>query len=299
MRELDWDQLRIFLAVHRGRSVRAAAQLLRVSHSTVSRRLTELETGLGARLFNRGPDGFVLTAVGEAALPRAERAETEILGLQRDIFGQDARLSGTVRITMPPVFAERLIMPHLAEFAARYPDVRLEIIPTYALSDLSRRDADIAVRFQEKPDQYLFGRRLPRFADAIYAAPEYVAAHRFDGEAPTATWLGWGDSEDLPAWVADTPFPRCRVWHDCADPLAQVEAAKAGMGMAVLPCLIGDPEPGLVRVMGQPPYKGRQGWVLTHPDLKTTERVRFCVRFICEAVDRHADLVTGEQVGAA
>lgn len=294
MRDLDWGQLRIFLAVHRGRSVRAAADLLRISHSTVSRRLAELESDLGARLFDRGPDGFVLTDVGRAALPSAERAETEILRLQREVFGQDTRLSGTVRVTMSPIFAQRLIIPHLAEFAALYPDIRLEIVSTYALSDLSRRDADIAIRFQEKPDPYLFGRRLPRFADAVYATPEYIAAHRFEGEAPTASWIGWGDGEDMPKWVGNTPFPKCSVWHDCPDPLAQVEAAKAGLGMAILPCFVGDHEPGLERVLGKPPYQDRQGWVLTHPKLKETERVRLCVRFISEAVEQHSRLVAGD-----
>ncbi len=295
MSQFEWSDLRIFLAVSRGRSVRSGAKLLGVSHSTVSRRLVAMENALGARLFERRPEGYFLTAAGENILPGAERIETEIIGMQTEVFGQDARLSGPVRISMPPILAQRLVMPHLKRFADLYPEIELEIISSYTLSDMSRRNADIAVRFQDSPDPFLFGRRLPEFADSIYAHPDYVADHRFTGENATAKWLGWGDGLDLPAWVKDTPFPTLRVGHECPDPLAQVEAAKAGLGVAILPCFVGDATPELMRVPDAGVYKSRQGWVLTHPDLKTTERVRTCVRFLVDAIQGHAELVTGAQ----
>lgn len=293
MNDLEWSDVGIFLAVCRGRSVRSAARLLDVSHSTVSRRLGAMEKALGARLFDRRPEGYFLTAAGERILPHAERVESEITALKTGVFGLDTELAGPVRITMPPILAQCLLMPHLARFSDLYPDIGLEIISSYALSDMSRRNADIAVRFQEAPDGFLFGRRLPAFGDSIYATRAYIEAHSFTGENPSATWLGWGDGEDRPAWTADMPFPAMRVGHDCPDPLAQREAARAGLGAAILPCFIGDPDPDLIRVPGVDAFKSRPGWVLTHPDLKTTERVRTCVRFLVAAVESHTGLVTG------
>lgn len=293
MTDFEWSDLKVFLAITRGRSVRAGAKLIGVSHSTVSRRLSAMEAALGARLFDRRPEGYFLTPLGEQILPRAERVEGEVLGLQTDVLGRDAALAGPIRISMPPVFAQYLIMPHLKRFSDKYPDVTLEVISSYSLTDMSRRNADIAVRFQEAPDPNLFGRRLPPFGDSIYATADYIAEHSFTGDAPTARWLGWGDGEDSPGWVADTPFPNMQVGHECPDPLAQLEAARAGLGVAILPCFVGDPDPGLNRVHGAGTYKSRIGWVLTHPDLKTTERVRTCVRFLVEAVESHAGLVAG------
>lgn len=293
MNELEWSDLGVFLGVCRGKSVRSAARLLGVSHSTVSRRLSVMENALGARLFERRPEGYFLTAAGERILPHAERVENEFISLKTAVFGIDTELAGPIRITMPPILAECLLMPHLARFSELYPEIDLEIISSYALSDMSRRSADIAVRFQETPDGFLFGRRLPAFGDSIYATPAYIEAHSFGGENPTATWLGWGDGEERPAWVADMPFPAMRVGHDCPDPMAQQAAARAGLGVAILPCFIGDPDPDLIRVPGVDTFKSRPGWVLTHPDLKTTERVRACVRFLVAAVESHAGLVTG------
>ena len=130
-RDLNGATCEFFSLFFRGRSVRAAAKLLGVSHSTVSRRLQAMETRLGAKLFDRQPEGFVITPVGEAVVGRAERVESEVHGLELDILGRDARLAGPVRISMPPPLAHHMMMPHIAEFAALYPDIQIEIVSTY------------------------------------------------------------------------------------------------------------------------------------------------------------------------
>lgn len=295
MSGIDWGDLRIFLAVHRGKSIRAAAKTLNFSHSTVSRRLASMEGDLGAKLFTRSTEGLVATAVADAVLGRAEHVEAEVLALEREVQGQDIKLSGPVRVTMTPPIAQSLIMPHLAEFAERYPDIDLEIISTYALADMSRHHADIAIRFQEKPDEHLFGRRWPAFGDSVYASPTYIEKHSFTGPNPTAKWLGWGDSARDSDWFRARPFPRCAIHHEVPEIYAQIEAAKAGLGMGLLPCFLADPAPGLVRVHGAGVVRKRQGWILTHPDLKTSERVRVCVRFLMDAVAEHQNLVTGAE----
>lgn len=296
MSGIDWSDLRIFLAIHRGQSIRAAAKALDLSHSTVSRRLVSMEKDLGAKLFGRTADGLVANLVAETILTHAERVETEILSLEREVQGRDIRLAGPVRITVAPPVSQYLIMPQLAEFAAQYPDIELEIISTYALADMSRQHADIAVRFQESPDENLFGRRWPKFSDCVYATQDYIDNHTFTGANPTARWVGWSESDKQPYWIKDSPFPDCTVRHTVPEPIAQVSAVKAGLGMGMLACFLADREPDLVRVPGAKVSEGRQAWVLTHPDLKTTERVRVCVRFLFDAVAKHADLIAGRSV---
>ena len=154
MKVFEWDDLRVFLAIFRGRSVRAASKLMNVSHSTVSRRLHAMESQLGIKLFIRHPEGFVLTEVGEAMVPRAERVETEILSMEREVFGRDASLSGLIRISMPPPVAQYMVMPCLSEFTALYPDIEIEIDATFEVANLNQRDADIAIRFQNEPACY-------------------------------------------------------------------------------------------------------------------------------------------------
>ncbi len=295
MHRFDWDDLRVFLAIYRRQSVRSAAKLLGVSHSTASRRLENLETELGARLFDRTPDGFILTVAGERALVRSERIEDDMIGLERDAFGQDTRLSGPIRITMPPPIAQFLVLPHLVEFGRLYPEIEIEMESTYEFTDLSRRDADIAIRISRAPEDYLVGRRLPDLAEAVYATPEYVAKHTFTGDAPTARWIGWRNLEKFPKWIKKSDYPRCQThWH-LPNMLVHLEGAKAGLGMTIVSCFIGDKEPALIRVPPGKIYQSMPGWVLTHPDLKTTERVRVCVRFLVEAIKSHEALITGRR----
>ncbi|WP_028862774.1 LysR family transcriptional regulator [Psychromonas aquimarina] len=296
MKVFEWDDLRVFLAVLRGRSIRSASRLMGVSHSTVSRRLQAMESQLDLKLFVRLPEGFVLTEMGEALVERAERVESEILSMEREIFGRDASLSGLIRISMAPHVAQHLVMPHIAEFSALYPDIELEIDATYEVADLSRRNADIAIRFQKEPDDYLTAHRLPDFASAVYAAPDYIASHSFNGREPSGHWVGWAPKETVAAWNRDSPYANCKVQHCVLDPYSHLQAVKSGLGISNLLCFIGDTEPGLVRLPGQTKLKFMPAWILTHPDLVSTERVRVCVRFLLEAISKHEQQLRGQMV---
>ncbi len=294
MKVFEWDDLRVFLAVLRGRSVRAASKLMGVSHSTVSRRLQAMESQLGIKLFIRHPEGFVLTETGEAMVERAERVESEILSMEREVFGRDASLSGPIRISMPPHVAHHLVMPHIAEFSALYPEIEIEIDATFEIANLSRRNADIAIRFQAQPDKHLIGHRLPDFASAIYATPDYISAHTFTGPEPTGRWVGWGLKEVLTHWNRDSAYINCKIQHVILDPFTHLQAVKAGMGFSNLLCLIGDNELGLARLPGDNPQRTMPTWVLTHPDLVSTERVRVCVRFLVDAIYKHEAELSGK-----
>lgn len=293
MKVFEWDDLRIFLAIQRGRSVRAASKLLDVSHSTVSRRLSAMEDQTGVNLFVRKPEGFVLTEIGEAMVERAERVESEILSMEREVFGRDAKLAGPVRISTPPLLAQHLLMPILAEFAKLYPEIEIEVDATFDMADLRRRNADIAIRFQVQPEKSLVARRLPGFANAIYATPAYVNDHTFIGEDANATWIALGGKEVLAHWRSVSPYSGCKVHHIVTDMLAHLNAVKAGLGFGYLFCFLADTDPELELLQNSPTDKAITTWVVTHPDLASTERVRVCARYLTEAIWKMENKIRG------
>ncbi|MEM8796068.1 MAG: LysR family transcriptional regulator [Pseudomonadota bacterium] len=295
-KRFDWESMRVFLAVARTGSVRSAAKKLGVGHSTISRRISGLEADLGVRLFEKVPGGLALTEVGERVLGHAERVEAEMFDLERQVMGRDTAPAGRVRLTLPPPMAYGPLMTDLVRFADAYPEIDVEIVVTYAVSDLTRRDADIAVRFLDEPEGWLVGRRLPIFRDAIYATPDYISMHTLDGVNPTARYIGWTGDEDHPAWVRGMPHPDCPIRWRIGDVTAQAAAARAGLGMCLLPCWVGDLDDALVRVPPGNTVYERQAWVLTHPDLRTTERVRLFVRYLLQCFEQHRPTLQGERV---
>lgn len=291
---MDWDDLKIFLALQRSASIRAAAEALGLSHSTVSRRLQSLETALGSKLFLRRAEGLGLTEAGTELVAHAERIESNVQAMTSAVLGRDARLSGRLRLSLPPPLAEHLVMPILAGFARTYPEIELEVISTYGFIDLDRQHADIAIRFQVEPDRHLVGRRLPNVAYSVYASPDYIAQHRFQGPKADAAWIIWKDSDRTLPWFAATLFPICGFGPIIPDPLCQIAAARAGMGMAYAPCFIADADPGLVRVPGAGVMQDRPGWILAHPDTRSSHRVRVCMAHLATEIACHRAALAGD-----
>lgn len=294
---VNWNDLQYFLAVDRTGSVRKAAERLKCSHSTVSRRLEALEYRLKARLFDRTPEGFVLTDAGAAIVAKATQIEAEMLDLQRSISGTDVRLEGPIRLTLPPPIAEYLILPIVDRFCERHPAIEIEIVSTYAFSDLTRRDADIAIRFSQQPSDHLIGRRLPAFVESVFASPDYVG--RIESEPSlTPSWIGWSDAAAFKRRIAHTSYARAPVKWIMPDLNLQTAAARKGLGIALLPCLIGDNDPQLKRIPGAPLSEGLPAWVLTHPDLRRMERVRIFSQFLVENIVAQKAIFAGTAVAA-
>ena len=299
---MDWSDLRIFLALARRRSVRSAGQLLAVSHSTIARRIEIFEGRLGVRLFDRQTSGYSLTAAGEELLKTAERVEEDINVAERRLVGQDAKLRGEIKVTMPDALATHLLMPDLAAFATSYPEIELEVIFSYDALDLAQREADVAIRFVppgRSPAENLLGRRLLSVAQAVYATPEYLARHDLRAEPPTACWIGWADHAPFPQWVRESPFPNIPARGRLYNAAIQLEATKQGMGLGMLPCFLGDCEESLVRVPGAEPQLLFELWVLSHEDLRATARMRVFRDFIAAAIIGKKDLLEGRQQRAA
>ena len=290
---MNWNDLRIFLALARAGSVRSAAFRLSISHSTVVRRIEALETSLEVRLFERLATGYVLTSIGEAMLKQTEKVENNIQGIELSILGQDAKLSGNISVTIAEPLIP-LIMEDLQQFKQAYPDIDLEIIGSYEVKNLARREADVSIRIMSNPPEYLVGHRLPNFNFSFYASPEYLKEHDLNAVPPTANWIGI--KEDIShntQWFKDSPYPHVPVrW---TMPLMSLPiAAQAGLGMVRLRCFIGDRIPGLQRIQPGKVVLGNPGWILTLDDLRTIERVRTLMTFIAKGISKKRDLIEGK-----
>lgn len=278
---MDWDQMRVLLAIHREGSLRGAAVALKVNHATIARALQGAEDTLGTRLFDRSARGMTLTQPGEMLLPNAEAMESQMLEVQRRLTGLDSDPSGTVRVSLPPSFGQAIFAPMLAAFTEAYPEIRIEVIATNAYSDLSRQEADVSIRAANRINDDLVGRRVLDYATAAFATPAYIAEHPnlVETGGAGAYWIGWGDGDD---WVAKSPLPLAKTRHCLPEIFMQTEAAAEGLGMVWIPAFLGDAHPALVRIPDVPIRPGRGIWVLLHGDLRSTARVRAFVDFFSD-----------------
>jgi DNA-binding transcriptional LysR family regulator len=291
---MDWDNLRFFLAVARKGSIRAASTVLAVNHSTVARRITAFENKLGVRLFERLPNGYVLTPTGEEMMKSAQHVEDEIVKLDRQVIGRDAQLNGVLRVTMPTALATHLLMPDISAFTKIYPSIQLELAFSDEEFNLRKREADIAIRLTPNPPDYLVGRRILEPAKGVYASHDYLVSKNHKQHPENLHWIAWEDSAAQTQRKKESRFSSSPVAHYADNLLAQLEAVKSGMGIAMLPCFIADTFPSLER-LELLPSAGNCGalWILTHEDLRATARVRAFIDFMLEAFDRHTDLLLG------
>jgi DNA-binding transcriptional LysR family regulator len=273
---MDWRDLQTFLAIAEAGSTHGAARALGLDQSTVSRRLAAFEASLGVRLFERAPSGLALTPAGEAARETGRQVEDDINGFERRMASADQALSGEVRLTLPPFLLEGVLTPVLMDFHARYPEVSLDIDVSINEANLTKREADIAVRGSNTPPEHLIGRRICAYHIALYA--------RAGQAEPAPPWVGWGEPGELPAWAKAHGFePPETVWRSDAYG-AQMALARAGLGAALLPCFIADKDPELARVPPGETWPSREIWVLTHKDLLAAPRVRILFNHLADAL---------------
>jgi DNA-binding transcriptional LysR family regulator len=277
---MNWDDLKIFLAVAEAPSMRVAAKSLKVSHSTVSRRIESLEEDLGVRLFDRMPDGYKLTQSGEELLPVAKSTDADLHTFGRTVAGRDDELKGQVCVTIPGVIPVKYFMAHFMEFARQYPEIQLKIHDSFEVFDLSRREADVAIRFTNNPPEHLIGRKLGKMYQAVYARRDYIDRHDPAAADSDAKWIGWGTPEERPTWIEKSPFPHLGVAGHFNNMVIQFEAAKAGMGLGYFSCILGDTDPDLVRLSEPKPQM--DVWLLSHRDLRAAARMRAFRQFIIQ-----------------
>ncbi|NIZ63226.1 LysR family transcriptional regulator [Sedimentitalea sp. CY04] len=290
----DWDDLRFFLAVARKGSIRGAAGLLGVNHSTVSRRIDAFEKKLGTRLFERLPSGYLITQAGEEMSRSAAKIEAEFDTIGRQVTGRDTQLDGVLKVSLHNSLADKLLMPLFVEFQRNYPEIELDFDIDHSMADLSRREADVAIRISNDPPDSLVGRRVVRYATSTYASLEYLERTRNLEDRKALAWIGWYDPVPDPQWIRDSQYPDVSARNHICHPLTQLAAAKAGMGLAMLPCFMADTEPDLRRVPNASINPSRDVWVLTHEDLRHTARVRHFTDFMVKGILAEKDLLEGK-----
>lgn len=290
----DWEDVRYFLAVAREGSVRAAAERLEVTHSTVLRRIAQFEKRLGAQMFEKLPSGYRLTNAGEEILEFAEQMEASSNRLETRVFGRDQSVHGRLRVTLAPTLATHLLMPDLAEFARLHPEVEIEILPSGELSNLTNRQADVAIRVvydRSTLPLNLHGLKGPELFGGVYISRDLLAAWRA-GAADKIRWIVISQN-GIPDWARQGEVPTAEVPIKTTDGGAQIAAVRQGLGMTVLPCFVGDADSMLARVPGTVLHKHGTLWLLTHGETRKTKRVRLFTEFVSRRLSAYAPLIAG------
>lgn len=291
VKNMEWDDLKHFLAVARSGSLTGAARMLKTSAATVGRRVAALERGLGARLVDRRQTGYFLTESGAAIRARAEEIEAAMLAVEQTALGHDLRPTGTVRLAATDDTAFCLIVPYLARLRRRHPGVALEIVGEMDVVNLSRREADIALRAVRPARGDFAIRRFGKWDFGLYAAKSYATSHALKPGLADLAGL------DIITWNDDNAHVRGGPWlaehgRDATVALKansrrlQHAACKAGMGLAVLPCLLADREPDLVRLLPPERVMSVELWLVAPRDLLRARRVRAVMDFLAELGER-------------
>jgi DNA-binding transcriptional LysR family regulator len=290
---IDWDDVRYFLAVARGGSVRAAAERLGVNHSTVLRRIAQLEERLGAQMFEKLPSGYRLTDSGEEILEFADQMEASSHQLETRVFGRNQSVRGLLRVTVPPPLVAHLLMRDFAEFARLHPDIEMEILSSGELANLTNREADLAIRVvydRKTLPLNLHGLKGPELFGGFYMSRDRLAAWR--AGTPGPRWIAIS-GPGVPDWAREREVRTTGAPFRTTDFEAQIAAVRQGVGMTVLPCFVGDADPLLVRVPGTDLHIYGAVWLLTQGETRKTKRVQLFTEFVSRRLAAYAPLLAG------
>lgn len=292
---IDWDDIRFFLAVARGGSLRAGAERLGVRHSTVLRRIAQLEERLGARMFDKLPAGYRLTSAGQEVLEFAEQMASASSRLETRVLGRDQGTRGPLRVTMTAMLASHLLMPDLAEFSRLHPEIELDLFSSDALANLTNREADVAIRVVYDPTTLplnLHGLKGPELFGCVFMSRRLLADWR---AAPRAIHWVLKEFDGLPDWAGEGEIPIADIPVRTAEAGTHIAAVRAGLGMTALPCFVGDMDLMLVRAPGTHAHRYGTLWLLTQGETRRTRRVQLFTEFIAQRIATHADLLAGRR----
>ncbi len=291
---LEWGDLAVILAVCRAGSLSGAARALSQNHSTIFRRVNAIEDKTKVRFFERMTDGYKMTDAGRTAMAYAERIEAEMHALSREVLGQDLRLQGKVRVTAPEGFMGGLGPKLFAEFLRQNPGITIETVSGLGAVDLSRRDADLAIRATSKPPDASVGKAICDFRFACYSSREY----RDQNLGVPLSEQKWCTITGFESWLVPRIWKKLaqaeqQVVFSSGSTLSVVSAMAEGAGVGMMPCYVGDADERLVRVT--PPLEGLtlKLWILTHEDLRHTARVKALLAFMHDALAERRDLFEG------
>lgn len=286
---MNWDDVRIFLAVARAGQILGAARRLELNHATVSRRIAALERALGAKLFRRLTTGSELTTEGERFLSVAERIEADMIAARAEIVGEGDEISGVVRIGAPDGFGVSFLASRLGVLTEQYPDLAIQLVPVPRSFSLSRREADIAITVERPTEGRLIAGKLVDYSLSLYASRDYLKRngipqsiadlkrHRLIGyvaDLLISLSLDYGP-EIMPDWQANFAV---------SSALGQVEAVRSGAGIGILHSYIARVHDDLVLLPVAPPIR-RAYWLVYHETVRPLRRVQVVSSFIAATVE--------------
>jgi DNA-binding transcriptional LysR family regulator len=296
MQSISWDEFRLVKAIAETGSLAGAGDVLGLNHSTVFRRLNSLESELGSRLFERARAGYLPTPAGEEMVALATQMFDGITEFERRVAGRDVKPSGELRITTNDSLVAHLTTPLFGAFCKAYPEIKLDVVIDNRALNLSKRDADVAIRATAEPPETLVGRRIATIAWSIYGAAQCgIPATDDPVDLADHTWIGFGDalSGIGPARWMGRAVPGAKIFYRLNTVLGLSQAAEAGIGISFLPCFIGDQSHKLTRLLRAPMLFDASLWLLTHPDLKNSARIRAFVDFMARELMKYKPLIEG------
>ncbi len=287
--ELSWDDMCLVHAITQAGTLSGAARTLGVSHPTVFRKLNRLEQRLDVLFFNRARSGYSATVAAEEVGALFANIQDEVHKVERRIAGRDLRPSGTVRLTTTDSLLFGWLSAVLADFRTQYRDIRLEIMVSNNFLNLTTREADIAVRPVISPAGSLASQQIGVISQAVYGLQTLVDGASEADVLQTTDWIG--PDEAMPYAVLHRWFEKTghkqRCHYHTNTVYGMFTAARSGMGLAVLPCYLGDSCRTLVRLGEELPDLATPLWLLTHPDLRKSERIRVLLDHITQAAKSH------------
>ncbi|MDB5524685.1 MAG: LysR family transcriptional regulator protein [Rhizobium sp.] len=285
---MNWDDIRIFLAVARAGQILAASRRLGVNHATLSRRVTALEESLKTRLFIRRTNGCELTAEGEVFLASAERMETEMLAAQANLGRTDTAIAGTVRIGAPDGFGVSFLAPRMGRLIERHPELKIQLVPVPRSFSLSQREADIAITLERPEQGRLVSSKLTDYTLGLYASRGYAELHGLPEDAEALK------SHRRIGYVEDLIFSQSlnftgevmRNWDagfEISSAIGQNEAVRSAAGIGILHNYVARQYDDLIRVMPDIAIR-RTYWTIFHESARDLARVRIVADFLHEIV---------------
>ena len=279
---MDWNALKVFLVIAASGSLTAAAKKLGINHSTVYRRLNGFEQEMGGRLFERINNRYILTPLGQTLFDHGQKIESAFAELDRHLVGQDLQPRGIVKITAPPNLAHRYLPRYLAEFRQVYPEIIIELLVSDQEVNMNSRQADIALRATAAPPEHLVGREVASIGWSVYSSCNYEdvygAPKNIDQLEQHRLIGGSGSMRSLPAfnWL-ESNFEQQIVCR--SDELTAMSfMTEAGLGLAVLPD--DQTRPGIEALFGITEIPASRLWLLTHPDLRHTIRIKLVMQYL-------------------
>ena len=286
---MNWDDLKLFLAVARCGTISGAAKQFNVQHTTVSRRIKKLEQTLGTSLLTRKNNVYQLTEQGARIESAAIKMESELLEVDGTLQGQNDSLVGPLRIATISTMSSSVLMPILNEFSQKHPKINLDVIVSNDPISLANREADVAIRWTNKPPEMLIGKRVVTIASTIYGSEDYVKKVKDTG---SEQWIGAKCCDFHDSWTKQTAKEKKHQFTS-NDSATILSAVQSGLGLTFLPCFIGDNDPLLKRYCEPDPIFDLGLWVLIHPELKNNLRILAFRNHLIDAIKQQQSSFEG------